>query len=264
MSRIRETFSRLQSAGRTALMPYLMIGFPAPESVLQLVPALEQAGADMFELGIPFSDPMADGASIQRAAQQALANGIRFSFCLETVAQLREMGVQAPLLLMGYSNPLVQYGMDRACAQLAAAGGDGWIVPDVPPEEVGELRRTADRYDLDVIMFVAPTTPEQRIAHIVEYASGFLYCVSLTGVTGARTTLSTGLGDFLRRVRRYTNLPLVVGFGISTAEHVAQVSSVADGAIVGSALVNRLDQSPPEQMVAHAVSFVRDLSTGCS
>jgi tryptophan synthase alpha chain len=265
MSRIAETFARLRAAQRAALMPYLMIGFPERASTLELVPALEAAGADMFELGMPFSDPLADGATIQRAAQVALSNGVTLPFCLETVAALRERGVRAPLLLMGYYNPLLRYGLERACADLAAAGGDGWIVPDVPPEEAHDLRRAAEASGLDVIMFVAPTTPDERITQIVQLASGFLYCVSITGVTGRRQALWSGLGDFLGRVRQQTDLPLVVGFGISSAEQVAQVGRLADGAIVGSALLNHIEQAAsaapndPAAVVASAAAFVRDL-----
>jgi tryptophan synthase alpha chain len=243
-------------------MPYLMIGFPQRESTLELVPALEAAGADMFELGMPFSDPLADGATVQRAAQRALANGVNLPYCLETISALRARGVQAPLLLMGYYNPLLRYGLERACSDLAAAGGDGWIVPDVPPEEAKELSQAAKAHNLDVIMFVAPTTPDERIARIVQLASGFLYCVSITGVTGKRDELWSGLGDFLGRVRRHTDLPLVVGFGISTAAHVAQVGKLADGAIVGSALLNHIEHAPPDQIVSDGVGFVRGLRDG--
>jgi tryptophan synthase alpha chain len=262
MSRIAETFARLRAEQRTALMPYLMVGFPERESTLELVPALEQAGADMFELGIPFSDPLADGATIQRAGQQALANGVTLPFCLETVAALRARGVRAPLLLMGYYNPLLRYGLQQASADLAAAGGDGWIVPDVPPAEAGSLRDAASTHGLDLIMFVAPTTPDERIASIARLASGFLYCVSITGVTGSRQTLWSGLGDFLARVRRHSDLPLVVGFGISTAEHVAHVGTLADGAIVGSALINQLEQLAPAERASGAAAFVQGLRPG--
>jgi tryptophan synthase alpha chain len=259
MSRIAETFARLRAEQRTALMPYLMVGFPERESTLELVPALEQAGADMFELGIPFSDPLADGATIQRAGQQALANGVTLPFCLETVAALRARGVRAPLLLMGYYNPLLRYGLERACADLAAAGGDGWIVPDVPPEEAAELRQAASTHGLDLILFVAPTTTDERIAQVASLSSGFIYCVSLTGVTGQRDQLWGGLGDFLGRVRRHTDLPLVVGFGIGSAAQVAQVGTMADGAIVGSALINRIEGAEAGHVVEHAAAFVKDL-----
>ncbi|NJN66645.1 MAG: tryptophan synthase subunit alpha [Chloroflexaceae bacterium] len=259
MSRMTETFAHLRAIHHVALMPYLTIGFPQRDSTLHLVPALEAAGANLIELGIPFSDPLADGATIQRASQQALANGVHFSFCLETVARLRQQGVRIPLLLMGYYNPILSYGIDRACADLAVAGGDGWIVPDLPPEEASPLRQQATAHGLDLIMFVAPTTPDERMAHIVRLASGFVYCVSLTGVTGSRRDLSTGLEAFLSRVRQHTDLPLVVGFGISTAEHVAQVEPIADGAIVGSALINHIESLPPDQVVEGAAAFIRDL-----
>ncbi len=259
MSRIAETFARLQREARVALMPYLMVGFPERDSTLELVPAMEAAGADLFELGIPFSDPLADGATIQRAAERALTNGVRLPVCLETLRQLRARGVQAPLLLMGYYNPLLRYGVAQACADLAAAGGDGWIVPDVPPEEAAELCQHAHSHALDVIFFVAPTTPDERLDHIVQHASGFLYCVSITGVTGSRQHISSGLEPLIRRVRARTALPLVVGFGISTAAHVAQVGAMADGAIVGSALLNHLEHLSPDQRVSGAAAFVRDL-----
>lgn len=259
MSRIAETFARLRAAGQVALMPYLTVGFPERESALELVPAMEAAGASLFELGVPFSDPLADGATIQRAAQRALTNGVTLADCLRTVAALRARGVQAPLLLMGYYNPLLRYGLERASRELATAGGDGWIIPDVPPEEAAELQAAAATHGLDLIMFVAPTTPEARIAQIAARASGFIYVVSLTGVTGARQSLTADLGALLTRVRRHSDLPLVVGFGISSAAHVADVARIADGAIVGSALIAHLETLPPAEAAAGAAAFVRGL-----
>ena len=259
MSRIAETFARLRSAGRTALMPYLMTGFPELDSTLELVPALEAAGADLFVLGVPFSDPLADGATIQRAGERALANGVRLPFCLETVAALRARGVAAPLVLMGYFNPFMQYGLARLAADAAAAGADGLIVPDLPPEEAAETQAACRSTGLDLICFVAPTTPEERIAEIARLASGFIYCVSLTGVTGARRDLSADLPDFLARVRRHTDLPLVVGFGISTAAHVRQVGAHAAGAIVGSAMVSVIEAAPPNRRAEDAAAFLRSL-----
>jgi tryptophan synthase alpha chain len=259
MSRIAATFARLHNEGRFAMMPFLTVGFPERESTLELVPALEAAGAALFELGMPFSDPLADGATVQRATEQSLRNGVNLAYCLETVATLRQRGVQAPLLLMGYYNPLLRYGLAKACAEMAAAGGDGWIVPDLPPEEAAELQNTAQAHGLDLIMLVAPTTPEERIARIVARASGFIYCVALTGTTGARQELSASLDALLERVRRHTDLPLVVGFGISKPEHVAQVSAIADGAIVGSALIARLEQLGPAERVTGTVAYIREL-----
>ena len=259
MSRIAATFARLRAEGRTALMPYLTIGFPERDSTLELVPAMEAAGASLFELGVPFSDPLADGATVQRATQRALANGVTFAGCLATVGELRARGVEAPLLLMGYYNPLLRYGVERACRELAAAGGDGWIIPDMPPEEAGELQAAARAHGLDLIMFVAPTTPEERIAELVATASGLIYVVSLTGTTGARQELSSGLEAVLERVRRHTDLPLVVGFGISSAAHVAAVSQIADGAIVGSATIAHVEQLAPDRLAEGARAFIAGL-----
>jgi tryptophan synthase alpha chain len=259
MSRIAETFARLQAAGRTAIMPYLMVGFPERDSALELVPALEAAGADLFELGVPFSDPLADGATIQRAGERALANGVSVPFCLETVAALRARGVRAPLVLMGYFNPFLRYGLARLAADAAAAGADGLIIPDLPPEEAAECQAVCRAHGLDLIFFAAPTTPDERIAEIATMASGFIYCVSLTGVTGARRDLSADLPAFLARVRRHTDLPLVVGFGISRAEHVRQVGAHADGAIVGSALVSTIETLAPEERASGAAAFLREL-----
>jgi tryptophan synthase alpha chain len=262
MNRIAATFAQLRAAQRTALMPYITVGFPERETTLELIPALEAAGAGLFELGMPFSDPLADGATIQRATQQALANGVNLHFCLDTVAALRHRGVAAPLLLMGYYNPVLRYGLDRACRELAAAGGDGWIIPDMPPEESADLQRAVQAHGLDLIMFVAPTTPEARVAQIVQRASGFVYVVSLTGVTGARQQLATDLDAVIARVRRHTDLPVVVGFGISTAAHVASVSRLADGAIVGSAMIAMLEQLAPAERVSGMARFVRELVAG--
>lgn len=259
MSRIAETFARLRAAGRIALMPYLTVGFPERTSTLDLVPALEAAGASLFELGIPFSDPLADGTTIQRATQRALENGITIADCIATVAELRARRVAAPLLLMGYYNPLLRYGLERACADLAAAGGDGWIIPDLPLEEADDLRQLAAAHQLDLIMFIAPTTPPARISQITAQASGFLYIVSLTGVTGARQTLAGNLTDLIANVRQQTNLPLVVGFGISQPAHIAEVARIADGAIVGSALIDRLERLPPEDRVSGAAAYIREL-----
>jgi tryptophan synthase alpha chain len=259
MSRIAETFANLKSAGKTALMPYVMVGYPERESALELAPALAAAGADLFEVGVPFSDPLADGATVQRAAERALANGVRLPDCLETVAELRRRGLTTPMVLMGYFNPFLRYGLARFVADAAAAGVDGLIIPDLPPEEATEFRSLCQAAGLDLIFLIAPTTPDERIAEIARQASGFIYCVALTGVTGARRELWDGLPAFLDRVRRHTDLPLGVGFGISSAAHVRQVSQHADGAIVASALIDRLDKAAPEQRVQVAVEYLREL-----
>ncbi|MCX6014653.1 MAG: tryptophan synthase subunit alpha [Chloroflexales bacterium] len=240
MGRIAETFALLKAAKRGALMPYLMVGYPEKNSLDLLAPALQAAGADLFEIGVPFSDPLADGATIQRASEQALRNGVNVQFSLDAVARLRANGVQIPLVMMGYYNPFLQYGVERFAHSAAQAGADGVIIPDLPPEEAGPMQIALRANGLDLIMFIAPTTPDILIAQIAAVASGFIYCVSLTGVTGARTSLWDGLPAFLDRVRTQTSLPLVVGFGISTPEHVRNVATCADGAIVASAIINVL------------------------
>lgn len=242
MSRIRSTWEHLAATQRRALILYLTIGFPERESALELVPRLVAAGADMVELGVPFSDPLADGATVQRATERALKNRVNVPYCLETVRQLRERDVSVPLLFMGYLNPMLQYGLDRFCADAQAAGLDGLIVPDLPPEESDDLHAACRAHDIDLIQLLAPTSTEERIGHVIEKASGFIYCVSLTGVTGARAELPAALPAFLSRVRAQTETPLAVGFGISQPEQAHQVAQIADGVVVGSALLNVVEQ----------------------
>lgn len=255
MTRIATTWERLRAAGRRALILYLTVGFPERDSALELVPRLLAAGADMIELGVPFSDPLAEGPTIQAATQRALANGITVRACIETVATLRAQGIGAPLLLMGYLNPMLRYGVERFCQDAQAAGVDGLIFPDLPPEESGELQAACERHGLDLIQFVAPTSTPERIAHVTAHAGGFIYCVSVTGVTGARAALPPDLPDFLARVRRRTHTPLAVGFGISRPEHARNVAAIADGVIVGSALIDRIARGDDVE------SFVRELRT---
>jgi tryptophan synthase alpha chain len=238
MTRITTTWERLRAEGRRALILYLTVGFPERESALEIVPRLIAAGADMIELGVPFSDPLAEGTTIQGATQRALANGVSVRYCLETARTLRERGVQAPLLLMGYLNPMLRYGVERFCRDSRDSGVDGLIFPDLPPEESGELQAACDQHGLDLIQFVAPTSTESRIAHVTQHATGFIYCVSVKGVTGARTELSADLPAFLDRVRGRTQTPLAVGFGISRPEHARRVAKIADGVVVGSALID--------------------------
>lgn len=259
MERIRSTFERTRRERRVALMPYLPVGYPDLETTLALAPALAAAGADLFELGVPYSDPQADGATLQRATHRALENGVTPRRCLEVAAEVRR-SVDVPLLLMSYYNPVLRFGNVAFCQAAAAAGVDGLIVPDLPPEEAGELREAARAAGLDLIFLVAPTSTDERLRIVAEAASGFIYCVSLAGVTGARAQLSAGLADYLARVRRFTDLPLAVGFGISRPEHVREVGQHADGAIVASALVDRLDRLAPDERVAGAAAYLRELA----
>jgi len=240
MSRITKTFQLLKQNGRKALMPYVTMGYPALESALDIVPALAEAGADLVELGVPFSDPLADGATIQAAGQQALANGMSLALCLEQAATLRARGVTLPFMLMGYYNPIVQFGIDCFAEQAVASGIDGLIVPDLPPEEAGALYAAATARGLDVIFLLAPTSDTARVQTVTALSGGFVYLVSLVGVTGARESLPPDLTEFVARVRAITDKALAVGFGIATPEQAAQVAQVADGVIVGSALVKAI------------------------
>lgn len=260
MSRITATFDNLRSAGRVALMPYLTIGYPLLESALALVPVLVDAGADLIELGVPFSDPLADGATIQAASQRALDNGVTLSFCLEQAATLRGLGIAVPLVLMGYYNPIFQMGLEHFARRAASAGIDGVIVPDLPPEESDELLLALRLQGIDPVFLLAPTSDDRRVQLVAEHTSGFLYLVSLTGVTGARDRLSAGVESFIKRVRPVTDLPIAVGFGISTPAQAARVARLADGVIVGSALIRAIGAANDPVKAAH--TFVASLRAG--
>jgi tryptophan synthase alpha chain len=238
-------------------MMYLTVGFPRRDSAIELVPAIIEAGADMIELGVPFSDPLADGATVQRATQIALANGVSVRYCLHTVRELRDGGVAVPIVLMGHYNPLLQYGLAQFCAEAAAVGVDGLIIPDLPPEEATDLHAACRAHGLDLIFMLAPTSTAERIAHAAAQASGFIYCVSITGTTGARAELPAELPQLLRRVRGATPLPVAVGFGIAEPRHARQVATVADGVIVGSALLTVV-----EQAAEHGADAVRAFVAG--
>jgi tryptophan synthase alpha chain len=247
MSRIAATFERLRKGGQKALMPYLTLGYPHRESALELVPALVEGGADLIELGVPFSDPLADGATIQAASQRALGNGMTLALCLDQVTELRGRGVSVPLVLMGYYNPILQMGIESFARRARETGVDGAIVPDLPPEEANSLQDALRARDIDLIFLLAPTSDDQRVRRVVAQSSGFLYLVSLVGVTGARDRLPPGLEAFCARVRSArvrsarvraaTDLPMAVGFGIGTPAQARRVAGVADGVIVGSALI---------------------------
>ncbi len=261
-STISATFARLKAEGRTALMPYLTVGYPDLETTLAGVPAIVRGGGDLLELGMAFSDPIADGVTVQKANQRALENGVTTATVLDVARQLRAAGVTIPFVAMGYLNPILRYGTARFIADCAAAGIDGLIIPDLPPEESDEVVELCRQYGRDFIMLLAPTSSVQRIQAVARRASGFIYCISLTGITGARANLQEGLAEYLARIHQYTDLPLAVGFGISTAAHVAEVGASAEGAIVASALLNRLGEvadQPLAERVAVIEEFVRNL-----
>lgn len=261
-SRIAETFAVLRARGELGIIPYLTIGYPERESALELVPALVRGGACAIELGIPFSDPLADGVTIQRASHVALQNGVTVRYCLETAARLREAGVDVPFVFMGYFNPLLQYGLERFVRACVEVGVDGVIVPDLPPIESDELHALCRAAGRDLIFMVAPTSTERHLREVAARASGFLYCVSLTGVTGARDRLPDDLPAFLQRVRAVTDLPLALGFGISRPDHVAQAQALVDAVVVGSALLDRIAAAEPGERAAAAEAFIAWLRTG--
>lgn len=230
--------------GRSAFMPYAVLGYPNREAGLETVRQLVAAGADLLELGIPFSDPLADGPTIQAATQQSLENGTTLKDCIQMVRQLRDEGIETPAMLMGYVNPMMAYGLDSFVRDAAVAGVDGLVVPDLPPEEADELDALCQRHGLALIYFLAPTSTPDRITLVVEKARGFIYLVSITGITGVQQGISDQLAGFVDRVRAKTKTPLAVGFGIGSGEQATAVAQLADGVIVGSALVKRAKQSP--------------------
>lgn len=260
-SRITTAFAGARAQRRIALIPYVMAGYPDAATSEALAVALGQAGADVIELGVPFSDPMADGATIQAASHHALEGGMTLSGALELAGRVSAC-ISTPLVLMTYYNPVFSYGLERFCTAASAAGIAGLIVPDLPPEEAEPLLRATSARGLALIFLVTPTSPQERIqqvARISRETGGFIYCVSLSGTTGARDRLPEHLGDFIARVRAETDLPLAVGFGIAQPEHVAEISRIADGAVVASALLNMVDAAPEGRKIEEGVDFLRSL-----
>jgi tryptophan synthase alpha chain len=237
MSHITSVFK----PGYKALIAYLTIGYPNIEATKKAVSILSSSGCDIIELGIPFSDPLADGVTIQKASYHALQQGITPQACLEVAYQLRQK-IATPLIFMGYYNPILNFGLDSFCQASAKAGIDGLIIPDLPPEEGTELEASARKLKLDLIYLLAPTSTEERIGMVARRSQGFIYLVSLTGVTGARQTLSPELEGFVKQVRQKAHQPLCVGFGISTPEQARRAATVADGVIVGSRLIQLIEQ----------------------
>ena len=259
MDRLKEGFHALKTEGATGIIPFLTVGFPSVQETLELVPALVEGGADVVELGVPFSDPLAEGPTIQRASFHALAEGVTLATCLQVSRKLRSDGVRVPLVLMGYYNPILSYGLERFAVDAQDAGVDGVIVPDLPWEEAGPLRDECRRKGIHLIPLLAPTSTDARIAQACEGASGFVYCVSLTGVTGVRTELSSGIPALTQRVRRHTDLPLAIGFGISRRQHVEELAPWAEAMVVGSALIEVVEKAPPGERREAVREFVAGL-----
>jgi tryptophan synthase alpha chain len=254
MSRFAELFARMRAERRAALMPFLEAGAPSLADVERMIPALVDAGADAIELGVPFSDPIADGPTMQLAAFRALEQGVTLGDVLALVRRVRER-VTVPIALLSYYNPLLRYGLAAFARDASAAGVDGVITADLPADEGEPLVTAARPHSLDTIFLVAPTSTEDRLRTASAAATGFLYCVSLTGVTGARAQLSSEVIALLRNVRRVSDLPAVVGFGISTPDHARAVAREADGVIVASALYRAIEQATDP--AAAAAVFIR-------
>ncbi len=250
MSRLDDAFKN-----KPIFMPYFPLGYPDLETSLDVLEALATHGADLIEVGLSFSDPLADGPIIQKATQKALEGGITVAKALAGITELRRRGVTIPLVLMGYFNPMLAYGLEKFVHDAGEAGVDGFIIPDLPPEESAEFALIAQT--LPQITMLAPTTPDERMEMIARSAQGFIYLVSVTGVTGARTGLPEGLAELVERVRKHTSVPVCVGFGIGTPEQAQAVGAVADGVIVGSACVRTIGESatPVETARQFARSF---------
>ena len=226
-----------------ALIAYITVGYPNIEATLKIASVLSNNGCDIIELGIPFSDPLADGATIQKASYQALQQGTTPQVCLEVAHQFRQR-MTTPLVFMTYYNPVFNFGLEAFCQACIKAGINGLIVPDLPPEEGVELEAISRKHNLDLVYLLAPTSTGERIAMVAQRSKGFIYLVSLAGVTGARNTLPPDLENFVNRVRQKARQPLCVGFGISTPEHAKRVAGIADGVIVGSRLIQLIDEDP--------------------
>lgn len=263
---IDRKFQEIRAKNGTALIPFITVGDPDIETTLAILKQLQAAGADIVELGVPYSDPLADGPVIQRASERALKNRVTILDCMEAAGRARAENITLPFILFTYYNPVLQLGLETFFELLRKNDISGMIIPDLPYEEDGPVRSLAERYGIHLIPLVAPTS-QDRIANIVNKASGFVYCVSSLGVTGVRSEFHSGIDDFLNGVKKATSLPIAVGFGISNREHVAKFSSVCDGVVVGSAIVRKVEEVLPllenkssrEQGLLQIREFVRQL-----
>ncbi len=260
-NRIDEAFRK-----KPIFMPYFPLGYPDLDTSIAVIEALARNGADLIEVGLSFSDPLADGPVIQKATQVALEHGITVRKSLEAVKELRRRGVEIPLVLMGYYNPMLAYGLEKFVRDAVAAGADGFIIPDLPVEETEEFQLALNRAStspsaplsaIPLIQMLAPTTSNDRMKRTAKNAKGFIYLVSVTGVTGARQSVAEGLGDLIARVREHTSVPVCVGFGIGTPEQARQVGALADGVIIGSACVKMIggSEKPVEAAKSFAAAF---------
>lgn len=269
MSRIEKRFAALKAAKRAGLVAYISAGDPNIATSYEVLKGLPKAGADLIELGMPFTDPMADGPSIQLGGQRALKAGITVDHTFDMVKRFRkEVDDETPILLMGYYNLVYKRGPERFCKEAAAAGVDGFILVDLPPEEADELKPHAAAHGLDTVLLTAPTTDDKRLPAVLKYSAGFVYFVSVLGITGSKSATEDAVRTHVERIKRHTKLPVGVGFGIKTPEQAAAVARHADAAVVGTAIVDRvkagLDEkgSPKADLVPNVLSFVKSLADG--
>jgi tryptophan synthase alpha chain len=264
ISKLDRTFAQLRQQREKALIAYVMAGDPSLQETERLVVELERAGADIIELGVPFSDPIADGPVIQQAAERALRSGTSLRAILSMIARLRTR-TQIPLILMAYYNTIHAFGPERFCQEAVRVGVDGLIMPDMPPDEAGPLKGPAAAAGLPLIFLLAPTSTAERRIFVARQSQGFVYYVSLTGITGAKLSNLADVGKNVEKIRKVTQVPVAVGFGVATPEDAAKVAAIADGVIVGSAIVKRIDayRQKPE-MVKHVAEFVHSLKTAMS
>jgi len=263
MSRIQATFAALQAQGRKALIPYVTAGFPFPNITPDLMHGMVLAGADVIELGIPFSDPMADGLVIQKAGDRALAQGIGMTQVLDMVRSFRTKNTTTPVVLMGYANPVERYdqkhGAERFVTDAAAAGVDGVLVVDYPPEECAAFAASLKAHGLDLIFLLAPTSTDARMGQVAQLASGYVYYVSLKGVTGAGTLDVGAVEAMLPRIRQHVTIPVGVGFGIRDAATAKAIGQVADAVVIGSKIIQLIEDQPHERVVPVAIHFLREI-----
>lgn len=266
--RIKRRFEALAENNRAGLVTFITAGDPDPDISEAIIRGLPDAGADVIELGMPFSDPMADGPVVQVSSQRALRAGQTQRRTLDMVSRFREHDADTPIVLMGYYNPIYIYGVDRFVNDAADAGVDGLIIVDVPPEEDPELRVPAAAAGIDFVRLATPTSDEDRLPLLMEAASGFVYYVSITGITGTRSAETSNVADAVARIRRFTDLPVAVGFGVKTPQQAAEIARVADAAVVGSAIVQRIADATKEgggfspDLVESVLGFVRELAEG--
>ena len=258
-NRIDITFRSAQAHGKIVLAPFITVGFPSVAKSEAIASAVLNSGADIIELGVPFSDPLAEGTTIQKTSNIALNQGVTVDTCLKLAKRLRDQGIESPIILMGYLNPYFHLGLTEFVKKASASGVDGLIIPDLPSEEAGDFRELCNRTNLYLIPLLAPTSTEERILQACKRANGFIYCVSLTGVTGARNDLSKDLPELVAKIRKHTDLPIMIGFGVSNYEHIKAIGQIAEGAVVGSALLDAIDKAPDDCTVETAGGFVKGL-----